>query len=133
LKIGLAVSVSAASSEELGLTIAIAVAFHNGPEGMAIAAPYYAATNSRLGSIGLALLSGFSEPLGAIASLVVLGPFLQQHPWFIPYILCLVAGIMVASALVELLPEARSYGRSDLVMYGYCAGTLTMLLTIWVA
>jgi ZIP family zinc transporter len=100
---------------------------------MAIAAPYYAATSSRMGSIGLAFLSGLSEPLGALASVLVLGPFLKQHPTFVPYILCAVAGIMVASALVELLPEARSYGRSDLVLYGYIIGTVTMLATIWVA
>jgi len=109
------------------------VAFHNGPEGMAIAAPYYAATGSRIGSVGLAFLSGLSEPLGALMSVLLLGPFLRSQPTFVPYILCVVAGIMIASALVELLPEARDYKRGDLVMYGYLCGTVTMLMTIWVA
>ena len=109
------------------------MAFHNGPEGMAIAAPYYAATGSRLRAIGLAFLSGLSEPFGALVSVLLLGPFLRTHVTFIPYILCVVGGIMIASAFVELLPEARSYGRNDLVAYGYVVGTVTMLATIWIA
>lgn len=130
---GLAVSVSTTSNEELGFTLALAVAFHNGPEGMAIAAPYYAATGSRLGAIGLSFLSGLSEPFGALLSVVLLGPFLETYPAIVPYVLCVVGGIMIASALAELLPEAKSYGRSDLMIYGYLVGTVTMLATIWVA
>ena len=129
---GLAVSVSASASEELGLTMAIAVAFHNWPEGMAISVPYYAATNSKLRSISLAFISGLSEPLGALAAIFILGPFLRLHPTVVPYVLCVVAGIMISSSFSELIPEASSYGRSDLGILGFVCGTLTMLATIYV-
>lgn len=129
---GLAVSVSASASADLGFTVAIAVAFHNGPEGMAIACPYYAATNSKIQAVLLAFLSGLSEPLGALVAVWLLGPLLEMHRFFVPYILCVVAGIMIASSIIELIPESWSYKRTDLVVLGYVVGTITMLLTIYV-
>jgi ZIP family zinc transporter len=42
-------------------------------KGAVIAAPAYHATKSRSLAIGLAFLSGLSEPLGAWVSIVVLG------------------------------------------------------------
>ena len=54
-----------------GLPLAIAIAIHNIPEGLAIAMPVFYATHSRTRAITLGALSGFSEPFGAIlASLV---------------------------------------------------------------
>ena len=44
------------------------------PLGIIVAAPMYAATNSRLYSIGYATLSGFSEPLGAILAVLLYEP-----------------------------------------------------------
>lgn len=128
---GLAVSVSNSASEKLGARIAIAIAFHNFPEGVAIAVPYYAATGSKRGAIGLAFLSGLSEPFGALASVLFLGPFFRSNPACMPYSLCVVGGIMLASAVFELLPEAKTYGRNDLVGLGMSVGTAVMLLTIW--
>lgn len=128
---GLAVSVSAASSDKLGFTIAIAVALHNFPEGAIIAAPCYHASKNRSLAIGLAFLSGLSEPFGALASTIFLGPFLKTHPGFVPYVLCIVAGIMLAASFLELLPEASLYNRSGTVATGFISGTVIMLVTIW--
>lgn len=51
--------------------LAIAIAIHNIPEGLAIAMPVYYATGSRRRAILFGTLSGFSEPFGAVlASLV---------------------------------------------------------------
>ena len=60
-----------ASQPTTGLPLAIAIAIHNIPEGLAIAMPVFYATHSRTRAITLGALSGFSEPFGAIlASLV---------------------------------------------------------------
>ncbi|KAH9259705.1 hypothetical protein BASA81_002127 [Batrachochytrium salamandrivorans] len=128
---GLAVSVSNTASEKLGGRIAVAIAFHNFPEGVAIAVPYYAATGNRARAIGLAFLSGLSEPVGALCSVLLLGPFFRANPSYMPYSLCVVGGIMLASAVLELLPEAKSHGRMDLLLLGMTVGCITMLLTIW--
>lgn len=128
---GLAVSVSNTASEKLGAKIAVAIAFHNFPEGVAIAVPYYAATGNRARAIGLAFLSGLSEPVGALCSVLLLGPFFRANPSYMPYSLCVVGGIMLASAVLELLPEAKSHGRTDLLLLGMAVGCVTMLLTIW--
>eukprot|EP00958_Prasinococcus_capsulatus_P024973 scaffold4047_cov188-Prasinococcus_capsulatus_cf.AAC.1 len=45
--------------------MAAAIAVHNIPEGVIVAAPVFAATGSRWKSLALALASGLSEPLGA--------------------------------------------------------------------
>ena len=49
---------------------------HNIPEGIIVAAPIYAATGSRLQALGIATASGLSEPLGALAALLFVKPFL---------------------------------------------------------
>jgi ZIP family zinc transporter len=128
---GLAVQVSNLSSESLGFTMAIAIAFHNFPEGIAIACPYYAATGHRGRAIGLAFLSGMSEPMGAGFSVLVLQSFFRENVNLISYALCVVGGIMLSSSLFELLPESVSHGRNDLVVVGFVIGSLIMLFTIW--
>jgi hypothetical protein len=45
--------VSAVSSERVGAVIAIAIALHNIPEGVAIAVPVYAATGNRWKALGV--------------------------------------------------------------------------------
>merc|ERR1711879_758766 len=49
-----------------GITLAVAIAIHNIPEGLCVALPVYYATGSRHKGFFWALLSGLSEPIGAI-------------------------------------------------------------------
>jgi len=84
-----------------GLPLAIAMALHNIPEGMAVAGPVYAATKSKRRAVAAATISGMFEVLG---SLVVM-PFLDAITEFrMEAMLSMVAGIMVSLALIELLP-----------------------------
>ena len=67
-------ALSAALSATVGLGniggVAVAIALHNVPEGLAIAVPIYAATRSRSRALLMTLLSGLSEPLGALVGRV---------------------------------------------------------------
>jgi zinc transporter, ZIP family len=71
---GLAVAFS--SYTKFGELMAVAIAMHNIPEGIIVAAPIYAATGSRTRAVTIATLSGLSEPLGALAALAFVKPFL---------------------------------------------------------
>ena len=53
-------------SIEAGAPLAIAVAVHNIPEGLAVAMPVLHATGSRCRAIALGGLSGMAEPLAAL-------------------------------------------------------------------
>jgi zinc transporter ZupT len=58
---------------------------------------------------------------------------LKAHPTFVPYVLCIVAGIMLSSSFLELLPESALYNRPGVVLAGFATGTSMMLATIWYA
>ncbi|MGL5965199.1 MAG: zinc transporter ZupT, partial [Fusobacteriaceae bacterium] len=71
---GLATFLSAVENPKLGIPIAFAIAIHNIPEGIAVAVPIYFATESRKKAFKFSLLSGLSEPVGAVIGYLVLMP-----------------------------------------------------------
>ncbi len=125
---GLATFTSAVTEPKLGIAIAIAVAIHNIPEGIAVSIPIYCATGSRKRAFGLSLMSGFSEPLGALIGFLILMPFLNDLVFGILF--AAIAGIMVFISLDELLPAAREYGEHHLSMYGVISGMIIMALSL---
>lgn len=125
---GLASFTSAMNSTSLGIAIAFAIAIHNIPEGIAVAIPVYCATGSRRKAIRLSLLSGLSEPLGALIGYVILMPFLNDMVFGILF--AAVAGIMVFISLDELLPTAREYGEHHLSIFGLVGGMIVMALSL---
>lgn len=125
---GIATFTSAVKEPKLGIAIAIAIAIHNIPEGIAVSIPVYCATGSRKRALGLSLLSGFSEPLGALIGFLVLMPFMNDLVFGILF--AAVSGIMVFISLDELLPTAREYGEHHLSMYGLISGMIVMALSL---
>ena len=63
---GIATFVAGLKDPSLGITIAVAIAIHNIPEGIAVSVPIYYATGDRKKAFKWSLLSGLSEPLGAL-------------------------------------------------------------------
>ena len=113
----------------LGVALAVAIAIHNIPEGLAVSAPVYAATGSRKKAFLWSFLSGVSEPVGALLAAVVLMPFLSDA--VLGYSLAAVAGIMVAISLDELIPAARSISADHLPILGVSLGMLVMAVSLW--
>ncbi|NTV89901.1 MAG: zinc transporter ZupT [Clostridiales bacterium] len=125
---GLATFASAINQPSLGIAIALAIAIHNIPEGIAISIPVYCATGSRKKALGLSLLSGLSEPVGAIVGYLILMPFLNEAVFGVLF--AAVAGIMIFISLDELLPTAREYGEHHLSMYGLISGMIVMAVSL---
>lgn len=125
---GLATFMGALTDPGLGVSIAIAIAIHNIPEGVAVSAPIYYATRSRAKAFWYSLLSGLSEPVGAL-----LGFFLLRR-WFnditFGVVFAMVAGIMVYISLDELLPTAEEYGEHHIAIGGVIGGMVVMALSL---
>jgi len=125
---GIATFMAALQRPSLGVAITIAIAIHNIPEGIAVAIPIYCATGSRKKAFRLSLLSGFSEPVGALLGYLILLPFLNELTMGILF--AVVAGIMVFISLDELLPTAREYGSPHLAIYGLMGGMAIMAVSL---
>jgi zinc transporter, ZIP family len=108
---GLLVGVGAVKSRELGLTLCIAILIHNIAEGVAVAIPVLAGTGSRRYALLLTVLSGFSEPVGAVLGVLALRNWLRAAAveCAINACLCIVGGVMLGVSFFELLPQAWSF------------------------
>ena len=116
------------SDPTLGISIAVAVAIHNIPEGLAVSAPIYYATESRKKAFVLSFLSGLAEPIGAIIGYFLLKQFFNDLTFGLVF--ASVAGIMVYISLDELLPTAEEYGEHHLAIGGLIAGMLVMAVSL---
>jgi zinc transporter, ZIP family len=125
---GLATFLVLLEDPEVGVAIAIAIAIHNIPEGIAIAAPIHEATGSRRRAIVMATASGLAEPVGAIAGYAILRPFITDGVFGMVF--AAVAGVMVFISIHELFPAARQYGRPLLATNGAIAGMFVMAASL---
>ena len=124
---GIATFIAAYKDSSLGITVAIAIALHNIPEGLAVAMPIYYATGKKGKALKYCALSGFAEPAGALASFLILRPFINDV--LLGAIFAFVAGIMIYISIEELIPSSRQYGHDRLAVFSTIAGICTMLLT----
>ena len=110
----------ASTNITLGIPLAVAIAIHNLPEGIAIGLPMYHATGKRRYAMLFSFLAGISGPIGAIIGFVIIKIFMPQMA--IGILFSIVAGIMVYISLDTLMPTAREYGENHDVMAGIFAG-----------
>jgi ZIP family zinc transporter len=125
---GIATFVASLQDSSLGITIAVAIAIHNIPEGIAVSVPVYFATGSRKKAFLWSLMSGLSEPLGALVGFAILSAVMNNIVFGVLF--AAVAGIMVFISLDELLPTAREYGEPHLSIYGLVAGMGVMAVSL---
>ena len=125
---GLATLVAAMDDPARGISVAIAIAIHNIPEGIAVAVPIFYATGSRRKALTHAFLSGAAEPAGAIVGYLLVAALLPEHA--MGTIEAAVAGIMVFISLDQLIPNAHTYAKGHLPMYGLLGGMAIMAITL---
>lgn len=125
---GMATFAGALEDTSLGISIGVAIAIHNIPEGLAVAAPIYAATRSRPKAFMYSFLSGVAEPVGAGIAALILLPILTDA--LLGYLLAAVGGVMVFISLDELVPVARSFGHEHLAIAGVLSGMAVMALSL---
>lgn len=113
----------------VGITLAVAIAIHNVPEGIAVAAPVYAATQSRRKALRWATISGLMEPLGGLVAAAVVSWVVPDAFFGIFY--GLVAGMMVFLALDELLQASWRYQTDKhQTIYGMLAGMAIVAVSL---
>ncbi len=112
----------------IGITIALAIAIHNIPEGMAISLPIYHATQNKKKAFWYSTLSGLAEPIGAVIGFFLLLPLMGSATLGITF--AIVAGIMIYISFDELLPAARVYGNAHTSILGLVLGMLIMAISL---
>lgn len=125
---GLATFMATLQEPKLGLPIAAAVAIHNIPEGIAVSVPIYYATGSRRKAFLHSFLSGLAEPAGAVLGYLLLRSLVSDALFGLVF--AAVAGIMVFISLDELLPTAEKYGEHHHCIGGLVAGMAVMALSL---
>ena len=110
----------------LGLTLSIAIALHNIPEGISIALPIYYGSNSKLKALFYTLASGISELFGAIIAEIVLSPFITNNT--LAFLYLIIAGMMIYIPLNNLIPTSKKYNNGVYNLKYILIGSLIMIL-----
>ncbi|MBW3000069.1 zinc transporter ZupT [Candidatus Woesearchaeota archaeon] len=121
---GIAVFFTSLKDINMGIPLAFAIAIHNIPEGLMISMPIYYATKSKAKAFWISLFSGFVEPIGAIIGFFILFSFLNEV--ILILILAFAGGIMVFISFDELIPITFKKGTSHLALIGIILGMLVM-------
>ena len=125
---GLAVFLSGLSDIHLGIALAVAIAIHNIPEGVAICIPIYYATRSKTKAFTYSFLSGIVEPLGAVIGIMLIGSSISEK--LVDYLFAFVAGIMIFICFDELLPQAFSKDQHKPAIIGIFIGIIVMMISL---
>lgn len=120
---GVAIAVGYSAKESLGLLIALCIGLHNIPEGMATAAPLRMGGMSKWKIICTCLLISFFTPLGAYVGICLV--YISKN--FVCLLLSLAGGAMAFIVRNELIPE--SY-KKDLISsgFGFLLGIMLILV-----
>lgn len=107
---GLAIGAGFAASSKFGLMLALLMAFQNVPEGVALATPNYASGSPRMQTMKYALMAGAPMGLGSF-----FGYSIGSHsPIFLGVALGFAGGAMFYITCDELIPtchtECKEYG-----------------------
>ncbi len=99
---GIGVGVSFANTMEFGLYIALAIAIHNIPEGLAISLVMVPKGTSPLQAVGWSIFSSLPQPIMAVPAFLFVDAFQE----YLPFGLGLAAGAMIWMVFAELIPES---------------------------
>jgi ZIP family zinc transporter len=121
---GILTFITSTINTKLGIKLSIAIMMHNIPEGIAIAIPIYYSTKSKSKAFKATLISGLSEPLGALLAYLFLYKYISNT--LISIILLFVAGIMITISINYIFEEAKKYSNKHLYL-GIILGIIILL------
>ena len=126
---GLATFVATLSAPGVGVALAVAIAIHNIPEGLCIALPIYYATGSRSTALKWSLWAGITEPIGAAVGWIILANVINNIVFGILF--GIVAGMMCIISIRELIPTANHYDPHDTrVSQSFATGMIVMATSL---
>ena len=114
---GLAIGAGYMNSASLGATIAISLALHNVPEGIATAIPLHMGGMEKWKVVLLVTMAGLMTPLGTFLGAAIL----QVNANAVSLALALAAGAMIYIVSDELIPQSHEY-HSHAANLGLVAG-----------
>ena len=125
----MATYIGAVSDVRVGAALAIGVALHNIPEGIAVATPVFFATKSRLKAFLWTFISALAEPFGALIAWLVIGDGLNPHVEGVMF--GIVCGMMTTISFKELIPNALKYeSGGNVVILSLLGGFGIMVLSL---
>lgn len=121
---GVGVGVAFGGTETLGVLIAIAIAVHNIPEGLAVSLVLVPRGTSVRAAAGWSFFSSLPQPLMAVPAFL----FVESFSGVLPLGLGFAAGAMVWLAGAELVPDALETTRPRAVALTVVGSALAMLV-----
>lgn len=118
---GLAIAAGYSGSDKIGPMIALAIGLHNIPEGMVTAAPLKAGGASRIKIILINLFVSMITPAGTALGLLLINMSFS----LVSMLLAFAAGAMSYIVLDKLIPSSRSQGK-NIFLPGLILGFIIM-------
>ena len=125
---GLAIGAGFCSSESLGFSLALTIAIHDIPEGISVALPLKSSGFSKTKSIFITALSGLTTGLGALIGAI----FSQVNSIFIGLSLSFASGAMLYIISCELIPESKTLYKGKFSSIGNILGIIIGLISIYI-
>ncbi len=118
---GIAIGAGGAAQHSLAIVVAVAIAIHNIPEGMSIAAPMLLGGEARSRVFLTTVVTGFVTPLGTLISLLIV----RFSGSFISLSLAFASGAMACVVTQDMLPHSLAQSRLNTIV-GASVGALVM-------
>lgn len=125
---GIITYMSASANIKIGITMAVAIALHNIPEGVSIAIPIFYSSKSRGRAFFYTLMSGLSEPFGAVISMFLFKDIFND--FIIGITLSATAAVMLTIAVTDLIPTSLKYKKTKNTVLFFILGFIIMCLSI---
>jgi zinc transporter, ZIP family len=125
---GVGVGVAFGVEQTLGVLIAVAIAVHNVPEGLAISLVLVPRGMSPRNAAAWSVFSSLPQPLMAVPPFL----FVEAFSEFLPIGLGFAAGAMLWLVVADLLPEALATTSPAIVAVAVASSALAMLLSVLV-
>ena len=122
---GMAIAAGFGMAEQLGLTVALAIGLHNLPEGLAVAVPLLSAGKRPIFVLFLLCIISLCTPLGALLGYLLMS---LLRGW-LGGLLAAAAGAMLYISLKELLPQALMLGKKP-AFFGLLSGFILAMLLL---
>ena len=126
---GIAVFLGTLTNRTLGFKLCLSIMLHNIPEGILISMPLYYSGVGKKRVVLATLLSGLSEPLGALISYFLFRNFINGV--FLSFVLTFVAGLMISLAINDVLNEIKDYNNFRYMFYGLFCSLIIFSITFF--